>query len=75
MRYRLRTLLILLAVGPPVLAWIVPSVIAWLQPEPLILDAGSVDRRSDESPILYSFNRPDLIIYWLEHPSESPFQP
>jgi hypothetical protein len=49
-------------------------VIVWLQPDPLILEAGSLDRRSAEPPILYSINRPDLIIYWLEHPSESPYQ-
>jgi hypothetical protein len=70
MRYRLRTLLMVLAVGPPVLAEIVPVVIGWLQPDPLILEAGSWDRRSSP-PILFSPNRPDLILYWLEHPSAS----
>jgi hypothetical protein len=44
----------------------------WLQPEPLILEAGSLDRRSAEPPILFSPHRPDPIVYWLEHPSESP---
>ena len=36
-RYRLRTLLILLAIGPPVLAvlwfWFVPAVVFWVMPK------------------------------------------
>jgi len=35
MRFRLRTLLIVLALGPPVLAAVVPPLIAWLnRPQP-----------------------------------------
>jgi len=44
-RYKLRTLLIVLALGPPLLAAAVPPLVAWLQPESLILEAGSFDRR------------------------------
>jgi hypothetical protein len=32
MRYRLRTLLIVLALGPPVLAWLVPILVEWFRP-------------------------------------------
>jgi hypothetical protein len=34
MRYRLRTLLIVLALGPPVLAGVVPRVLKWLKHPP-----------------------------------------
>jgi hypothetical protein len=42
LRYKLRTLLIVLALGPPVLAAVVPPVIAWiLEPPPSEPDYGS----------------------------------
>jgi len=33
MQYRLRTLLIVLALGPPLLAWGVPALVEWLRPD------------------------------------------
>jgi hypothetical protein len=49
-RYKLRTLLILLAIGPPVLAAVVPPILAWLREEPLMTEAGSWDRRVPSNP-------------------------
>ena len=42
MRFRLRTLLIVLALGPPLLVWAVPPVIAWIREPPTpMLEYGS----------------------------------
>jgi hypothetical protein len=59
LRYRLRTLFIVLALGPPAI------YLAWSRWE-------AATKAASDPPILLSPNRPDLIVYWLEHPSEAP---
>ena len=60
MRYHLRTLLIVLALGPPVLAGV------WFCLPP-------ATKPPDEPPILFSPHRPDLINYRRQHPSKFPY--
>jgi len=59
MRYRLRTLLIMLALGPPVLAWVGPQVVQfWHQDDDPLGPTADLDLAFDQAA--FSSDKPQV---------------